>query len=64
MILPYSYKVERLDYLEVDRNNFTATIGAGATLKELIEAAGENSLSFSLNPGMRTSKSAVSSTSI
>ncbi|KXA93061.1 hypothetical protein AKJ64_01520 [candidate division MSBL1 archaeon SCGC-AAA259E17] len=43
--------MERLNHLEIDRDNLTATVGAGVTLKELIETARENGLFFPLHPG-------------
>lgn len=43
--------LERLDAIEVDKENLMATVGAGATLGKLLKAADEAGLSFPPHPG-------------
>ncbi len=43
--------MERLKNIEIDSETLTATVGAGVTLGELIEAAGSEKLSFPPHPG-------------
>ncbi|MEM0054013.1 MAG: FAD-binding oxidoreductase [Nitrososphaeria archaeon] len=43
--------LEKLDSIEVDKENLMATVGAGATLGKLLKAADEAGLSFPPHPG-------------